>query len=166
MTAYPWLPEPLKFCDYDIDQERITEVAYAIFKNDFIDSCPTCSGFSVKSVRGKMEGGKEETFWHIIKEEDKHQKGRIFKTDRCERINWPRPIIEGLSEGRVICWKKLHHEKGKKEWRWLIALDDFSYLVVLAVRKGYFLLRTAYPVTRTHTLIALVEECRNSDRCP
>jgi hypothetical protein len=164
MTGYSWLPEPLRFRDYGQDQEKLIDVAYAIFQHDFIESQPECFGRYVRPVREPMADGKEYSFKHITTE--KISGTRIFRADRCERVGWIRPIIEALSDGKVICWKKFHYEKGKKEWRLLIALDDFSYIVVLAERKGYYLVRTAYPVSRRHTLVALFEEQRNADRCP
>jgi len=166
MTEYPWLPQPLEYRDFDNDEARMTDAAYAIFSNDFIDSHPECSGKAVKPILTLLANGMEESFWHLISEEKKKGRPRVFEVQRCERINWPRAVIERLASGDVICLKKLHHEGGKKEWRWKIALNDFSYLVVLAVRRTCFLLRTAYPVTRNHTIVKLANEYASCDRCP
>jgi hypothetical protein len=80
---------------------------------------------------------------------------------RCERIRWPRPIIEGVETGHVRCWKT----KAKGKLRVLVALDDFSYVVVLASLRTCVLLFTAYPVERPHRRLKLRREYENAQEC-
>jgi hypothetical protein len=56
---------------------------------------------------------------------------------------------------RVVWWETTR----KRERRIVVALPDFSYVVVLANRKGYVLPWTAYPVEREHRRKKLRREC-------
>ena len=53
---------------------------------------------------------------------------------------------------------KVWENKRKHEKRICIWFEDVEYLVVLAIRKGYILLWTAYPVTRLHRKRKLQKE--------
>jgi hypothetical protein len=59
---------------------------------------------------------------------------------------WPRPIIEAVDGGRVHCWPAVRGT----ETRLQLAVDDFRYLVVVAMRKDYALLWTAFCVEHEH----------------
>ena len=61
-------------------------------------------------------------------------------------------------DGQVRCCR---NRKGH-EWRIVIALDDFSYIVVLALREGYAILWTAYHVEREHRRAKLRKECEEA----
>lgn len=100
--------------------------------------------------------GKEATFWHIISE-GAIENERLPDLRRCERIRWPRPMIEAITTGYVKYWKNM---RGKEE-RIVIALEDFSYVVVLADRGDYILLWTAYCVEQEHTRRKLKNEFTN-----
>ena len=89
--------------------------------------------------------GKEATFWHIISEGDVESE-RLPDLRRCERIRWPRPMIEAIKFSHIKWWRN----KRKEEERIVIALEDFSYVVVLADRGEYVLLWTAYYVEQEH----------------
>jgi hypothetical protein len=89
--------------------------------------------------------GKEATFWHIISEGEVESE-RLPDLRRCERIRWPRAIIDTSNFGFVKCWKT--NRKGDE--RIALALEDFSYVVVLADRGEFVLLWTAYYVEQEH----------------
>lgn len=83
--------------------------------------------------------------------EGKVEADRTPDLRRCERIGWPRPLIEELAAvlagaGRVRCW--CEDRKGAK--RIIIAMADFSYALVLDDRGDYVLPWTAYAVERDH----------------
>jgi len=90
--------------------------------------------------------GYSATFWHFITEGTVPEPQREPVEERCERIRWPRPIIDAVDSQRVRCWTNTR----KGRLRILLALPDFSYLVVLADRGDYVLPWTAYPVTQLH----------------
>lgn len=65
---------------------------------------------------------------------------------RCERIRWPRPIIENVADAELKVWR----EPNGSGHRVLIWFAEAEYLVVLDERKDYILPWTAYPVEREH----------------
>jgi len=145
MTPSDWLPPLVLLRDSDGDWDAYLDVVYSWFKADFLDSLPAYPGKRFALKRHPLKEGRERTFWHIITE-GPDEYNRQVREDRCERIRWPRPIIEAMLTGNVLVWKN----KRKRETRVLLALPDFSYLVVLADRGEYILPWTAYPVTMPH----------------
>lgn len=74
---------------------------------------------------------------------------------RCERIRWPKPIIENYADIDNI---KLWENERKGEKRICLWVEREEYLVVLAERKGFYLLWTAYLVTEDHRKRKLEKE--------
>lgn len=140
-----WLPPLVLLVDYDGNWGSYLEAVYAIFRRDFVTSKPTYPGRRVGLKRHPIERGKEATFWHFISE-GRREEDRLPDLRRCERIGWPRPMIEAVRTERVRCWQT----RRRFETRVLIALEDFSYVVVLADRSEYILPWTAFTVEREH----------------
>lgn len=134
-----WLP-PLEVCEGDwLDY---IEVIYSFFRNDFLEIPPDLFNKNVRPIIHPIANGKEDSFWHIIQ----GTSGNGPDHDRCQRIRWPKPIIQEITRQDVKWWRT--KENGKRKFK--LALDDFSYLVVLFERKTFFLLGTAFPVFRTN----------------
>lgn len=140
-----WLPELLLLSDSGNDWNVYLKIVYLMFSKDFLESLPKFMGQELRLKRDPMRDGKEATFWHLISE-GADESTRTPNEARCERIRWPRPAIERVPCTELTCWES--HRGGEK--RIVIALDDYSYVVVLACRKGYLLPWTAYPVERDH----------------
>ena len=79
---------------------------------------------------------------------------------RCRRIRWPRPIIEH-ADGLVV---KIWENRRGSETRVCLWLENVEYLVVLALRRRYLLLWTAYPVTEPHRKRKLQKEYEAAHR--
>lgn len=140
-----WLPEIEPFDKYGGDWSKYLEALYSFFKNDFIESKTNFKGRRLGLKKHPVENGKEATFWHLISE-GKEESERTPDLRRCERIRWPRPVIENDTDPAVKVWEN----KRKSETRILLWLEQDEYLVILADRKEYILLWTAYMVTRDH----------------
>jgi hypothetical protein len=148
-----WLPALILFENCAGDWERYLRVIYAYFKQDFIDSRPEYRGTRLGLKRHPVVEGKEATFWHVISE-GSAEEDRLPDLRRCERIRWPRPVIEHADELVIKIWE--NERKGEK--RINLWLENQEYLVVLAVRKTYILLWTAFPVTQPHRKALLQKE--------
>ena len=111
--------------------------------------------------RYPISGGKEATFWHLISE-GKEEENRIPDMRRCERIRWPRPMIESLETNQVRLWR---NRRGNSQ-RIVIAIKDFSYVVILDERKDFVLLWAAYYVERPHSRRKLEKEYEAWRSCP
>lgn len=148
-----WLPPFVLFENYGGNWDEYLDALYKFFKEDFIDSAPKLEGMKVALKRHPIEKGKEATFWHLISE-GKSEKDRLPDLRRCERIRWPRPIIEHYDQSPIKFW--VNERRGEKRICLWFELEE--YLVILAKRRGYVILWTAYLVTKTHTKMKLKKE--------
>ena len=155
-----WLPALAMFEEYGGDWDRYLDALYAFFKRDFIDSRPAYNGVKLALKRHPVIQNKEATFWHIISEGNS-EADRVPDMRRCERIRWPRPVIEHSGNASIKIWAN----ERRSEKRICLWLEDAEYLVILAERKGYILLWTAFTVDQEHTKRKLRKEyaaARNS----
>lgn len=143
--APAWLPPLVRLADYGGDWERYLAALYAGFREDFVESQPSYPHKRWSLKRMPMYDGKEATFWHIISE-GQHEDERIPDLRRCERIRWPRAIIDAIGTDQVRAWQ---NRRGTEQ-RVVLTLPDFSYIVVLADRGEYIMLWTAYNVMFEH----------------
>jgi hypothetical protein len=139
-----WLPPLISFNDYG-DWDVYVEVIYGHFRTDFVHSRPSFAGKPCWITSGPLSAGKEPTFWHITST-GKVEDERTPDLRRCERIRWPRPLIEAHPTNAMCSWRV----KRDKKWRLNLAPLDFSYLVVLADLKKSVLLITTYWVAQEH----------------
>lgn len=154
-----WLPALVLFGDYGGDWPQYVEVLYRYFHDDFIASKPVFRGEKLALKRDQLMQGKEATFWHIISE-GRQEADRLLDLRRCERIRWPRPVVDHADAPELKVWCNDRHGE-ERVCLWFEAQD---YLVVLARRKGYLLLWTAYPVTEEHRRRKLRREWGSSQR--
>ena len=151
--TFDWLPALIPFADYDGKWPEYCESLYAIFRRDFVSSKPTYPSKRFGMKRYPEYNGKEATFWHLISE-GKDEEERVPDMRRCERIAWPKPIIEAMASDSVRVWK---NARGRYV-RVLLAVEDFSYVVVLDEREDFVLLWTAYYVEYANKRRRMKEE--------
>ena len=145
INTFDWLPPLVLFSAYDGNWNRYLEALYSWFKQDFIDSKPVFQGRRLGLKRHPMTYGKEATFWHMIKEGAVEEElTPDFR--RCERIRWPRPIIENNADPAIKVWR---NQRGREE-RVCLWFFQENYLVILADRGEYILPWTAYIVEQSH----------------
>ncbi len=154
-----WLPPLVLLKEHGGNWDRYLATVYGFFWTDFVSSRPSFSGQAVTLARPGLWKGKELTFWHLISEGSSEGE-RLPGIRRCERIRWPRPMVEGVEAGCVRWWRS----RRKKERRVGIAVDDFSYVVFLIDRRTYTLLLTAYSVERDHRRRKLAREWREAEQ--
>ena len=140
-----WLPELELFSDYRGDWKLYLDAIYKIFCQNFIDSKPLFRGERLALKRHPIVDGKEATFWHMTSE-GRIEAERIPDFRRCERIRWPRPVIENEHDPALKVWS----EKRGSENRIHLWFESEGYLVVLSQRKTYTLPWTAFHVARPH----------------
>lgn len=148
-----WIP-PLVFLEsYNGNWDEYIRAVYEFFRKDFVEDKPVYEGKKISVKRYPIIDGKEITFWHIISEGNE-EINRTPDLRRCERIRWPRPIVEHASHPAIKIWRN----ERRGETRICIWLESHDYLVVLADRGTYKLFWTAYSVTRNHTKRKLLKE--------
>jgi len=148
-----WLPSLVLFSDYEGNWDIYLDAIYSFFKADFVDSKPVFQGRRLGLKRHPVEYGKEATFWHMI-QEGAAEEDRTPDFRRCERIRWPRAIIENDTDSAIKVWRN----KRGREKRVCLWFEYDSYLVVLADRGDYILPWTAYPVEMAHQQQKLQKE--------
>lgn len=149
-----WLPPLLLLEAFGGDWQKYLEAMYNYFSEDFKKNKPIFNGKQLQHKRYPLYDGKEATFWHIISF-GKNEAERTPDFRKCERIRWPKPVIDHSSDSRIKIWK---NARRKDEERILIWFEEIEYLVVLADRKSYILFWTAYPVEREHNKAKLKKE--------
>ena len=144
-TTPGWLPPLVLFNDYGGNWNAYLDAIYEWFKQDFIDSKPAFQGRRLGLKRYPLTHGKEATFWHLI-QEGEIEDDRTPNFRRCERIRWPRPIIEHDSDSTIKIWRNQRRNEG----RVCLWFEPENYLVILADRGDYILPWTAYLVEKSH----------------
>ncbi|WP_319586517.1 hypothetical protein [uncultured Desulfobulbus sp.] len=159
-TPPDWLPPLVLFSDYGGNWEAYLEALYTWFKWDFIDSKPVFQGKRLGLKRYPLSQGKEATFWHMTSEgSDEENRTPDFR--RCERIRWPKPVIENDTDPAVKVWR---NQRGREN-RICLWLVQENYLVVLTDRGEYILPWTAYLVEKPHQQRKLEREYAEYRRC-
>jgi len=138
-----WPPNLMELNQFGGNWDRYLAALYEIFCADFKFTRPEIAGMVVRAKYQPNYRGKEDGFWHLITQEEDWAKGdRLPNMRRCELIRWPRALIDAFESDRTVWWQ---NRRGRKQ-RLLIALPDFSYVVVLDYRRNHYLLWTQYPV--------------------
>jgi len=156
-----WLPGLVLLQNSGGEWEEYLSVLYEWFKNDFIATQPVWPDKRMALKRKPLYQDKECTFWHFI-QEGPVESERLPDIQRCERIRWPRKIIDRFSgvkpfqEDTVVWWKN----KRRGEKRFVLAVQNFTYIVVVADRGSYVLPWTAYVIEREPSRLKLQKEYR------
>lgn len=133
--------------------EAYIDRVYEIFKSDFVDTKPLFYK-RVGLKRYPLRNGREATFWHFTTFGEKEDI-RDIDIKRCERIKFPKIIIENYNDDDVKCWE---NERKGCEKRILLYFEKENYLVVLSDRGDFVLPWTAYPVTYKNQKEKLLKE--------
>jgi len=148
-----WLPglvlNPGKWEDY-------LRTLYNFYSQDFIIDPPVFRTQTLRIKRHPKIEGKDRTFCHLIAEGNSED-NRIPDFRRCERIRWPKPIIEHEDDIEIKVWEN----RRKGETRICLWFETNNYLVILSKRSTYILFWTAYPVKYSHTKEKLKKEYSN-----
>ena len=114
---------------------------------------PRFQGRRLGLKRHPLSQGKEATFWHMTSE-GRDEESRIPDFRRCERIRWPKPVIEHDADPAVKIWR---NQRGREK-RICLWFEQEQYLVILADRGEYILPWTAYLVEKPHQQRKLRQE--------
>lgn len=143
----------LIFKNSEETREAYIDRVYKIFKSDFVDAKPLFYK-RVGLKRYPLRNGREATFWHFTTFGEKEDI-RDIDIKRCERIKFPKIIIENYNDDDVKCWE---NERKGCEKRILLYFEKENYLVVLSDRGDFVLPWTAYPVTYKNQKEKLLKE--------
>lgn len=159
-----WLPEIICLESFNGDWGNYVEAIYGVFRRDFVDSRPLYDSLPV-TIDGRLENGKEATFWHVTHSYSNLVGERIPELRRCERVCWIRPLIENalLNSEVVLIW----NEKKNKQLRTYLWLKEKDYLTVLRViNSKVAILITAFFIEREHTRNKLLKTFERMQKPP
>jgi len=130
MSQHPdWLPALVLFKDSGNVWQDYLAVLYGWFRVDFVDSKPDWPGKRVGLKRKPLYDGKEATFWHFI-QEGPEEAERMPDLRRCERIRWPRKVIDRFEEKNpspeIRSYGGRMFEEGKIDICWLWSISAIS----------------------------------------
>lgn len=149
MPVPAWLPDLIPFHQYGGNWQEYYKALREAFWADFVESRPQFAGGPIRlkwwPEKEPIEDRRIATLWHFISEGE-IEDARLVVFERCERIRWPRAVIENSGSREVKVWR----EKRSGEWRLHLWCEAAEYLVVLGIRCGYFIPWTGYPVLREH----------------
>ena len=153
-----WLPPLVTLAASGGDDAAYMTALYSIYSQDFINTKPTYPSRRWARKRHPEHQGRCRTFWHLITEGN-DETNRTVDYDRCERIRWPRPIVDAVLTANIKGWRTT---RGRST-RVCLATPDFSYLVVLEDRptQGFIMLWTTYTVTYSRRRKQLEKEWAN-----
>lgn len=140
-----WLPGLVLLASFGGNWEEYLNALYHYYTQDFLESETYYEGRRLGIKRLPIIEGKDATFWHLVSEGQTEDE-RLPDMRRCERIRWPKPVIEHSGFPVIKVWQ--NERRGER--RVCLWLETAEYLVVLAKRRDYTLLWTAYPVTEAH----------------
>jgi hypothetical protein len=110
-------------------------------------------GVRVNCRRVPEAAGRWASFWHLV-QEGRVEDDRTPDLRRCERIRWVRWVIENAAaHAEIDEWQNM---RGTEANTLLWYREE--YLVVLAQRRGYWLLRTAYCTDKSGRIRQLRKE--------
>lgn len=142
-------PELLRFLG---DWPAYEDAVYATFMETFVNARIRFRGQPVKAQFRPDSHGKGFSFWHVISEApnrgNRNEVDRIPDIHRCERIRWIAWSIHqaAVGDAEVSWWE---NNRGC-DTRVVIWAERDDYVVVLAKRRGYWLLKTAYTDVKPH----------------
>lgn len=137
-----WLPQLVTL---NGNWDKYVDTLYKYYHFDFVVNPLTFENRPVYARFKPAHQDKGFTFWHLISEGEKESE-RTPDLKRCERIRWPRSIIERANTSDICTWNTQRPYKGTVQTRVNFSTPDFDYIVVLAENVNCFYLITAYPV--------------------
>lgn len=141
----PWLPPLVQMADYGNDWDEYLAALYQRFSIDFLGARPLFDGRPTQLKRHPVSEGKEATFWHFISD-GSVEADRLPNLRRCERIAWPRAIMDNCADPCVKMWR----EARGSSINFHLWCEEAMYLVVVADRGSFVLPWTAYPIEYEH----------------
>lgn len=127
---------------------------YDFFQTQILDASLTWTpGQHLISFRRNPEAfGRHESFWHAVSGEHIGSADRIPEPERCKRLSWIRHMIEEFNciypENNSTLIKWWVSDRNRTRPRYMIAVADFSYVVIVEQRPTYAIFVTAFFVER------------------
>lgn len=152
--------EPPDLLRFDGDWSGYVDRVYRSFVESFVEARIRFKGDRVLAQRQPETLGKGFSFWHVVSESPGRghtgEDERIPDLRRCERIQWIAWAIEAASDdAEGFTWWE---SRRKSNVHVVIWAEPWDYVVVLARRRDYYLLKTAFCELKPHRRKAFERE--------
>lgn len=102
---------------------------------------------TVSLRRHEEVAGRHASFWHLVSGGSATDIERNVELERCRRIGWIRPMVEAFnhdypSEKNIKWW--VSPDPRWRGRRYVLATENFDYVLFVEERRGYALVVTAY----------------------
>lgn len=138
MSLLP-LPDLITLDSCGGDWNSYIDTVYEAFLDGIVRNEIKFLGLPVSCQYRPATKGKHFGFWHLISEGDQEE-DRTPDIRRCERIKWISHIINYSDSEKILCWE---NKRGANK-HVVLWIPEENFVVILAKRNGYFLLKTAY----------------------
>ena len=146
-------PDLLSFDAFGGDWQAYENELHRIFMDEIARAGLRFRGHGVNCRRIPETAGRWASFWHLV-QEGRVEAERTPDLRRCERLRWVRWVIENAPlHPDIDEWQN----RRRNEVNTLLWYRE-EYLVVLAQRRNYWLLRTAYCTDQPHRIQRLRRE--------
>lgn len=123
---------------------------YQAFLETFVKADIRFQGWRVSAQYRPETRGMHFSFWHTISEapdkQNRNEDDRIPNLRRCERIRWIGWVISQAGNNGFKWWE--NERSGNTHV--VIWAEEHDFAVVLAKRKDYYVLKTAYAEIKSH----------------
>lgn len=154
------MSQPPELLPFTGEWAAYEDQVYAAFLDSFVRQDIRFKGWRVSAQYRPETRGKHFSFWHTISEApEKHNRNeddRIPDLRRCERIHWIAWVIEQADNEGFKWWENIR----KGQTHVVIWAEDHDFAVVLAKRRDYYVLKTAYAEIRSHRRATFEREWR------
>jgi hypothetical protein len=146
-------PDLVPFNAFGGDWTAYETELYRLFTSEIARGQIQFRGVSVNCRRLPETAGRWASFWHLV-QEGRVEDDRTPDLRRCERIRWVRWVIENApTHSEIDEWQNI---RGTETNTLLWYREE--YLVVLAQRGDYWLLKTAYCTSKSGRIRQLRRE--------
>jgi hypothetical protein len=121
------------------------ESLYSVYVQDIVNGNLTFKGLKISCQYRPATQDKHFGFWHVVSEGETEE-DRIPDIRRCERIGWIAYLIAQVESNDHISWWE---NKRGGDTHVVIWHEAENFVVILAKRKDYYLLKSAY-CAQTH----------------
>lgn len=113
---------------------------YQVYVDKIANANLTFQALAIRCKYVPATNGKHFGFWHVISEGDSED-DRLPDLRRCERITWIAYLIANIEADADITWWE---NKRGANTHVVIWHEAENFVVILAARNGYYLLKSAY----------------------
>lgn len=127
---------------FDGDWQGYVEKLYSVYLESIVNGNLKFNGLKISCQFRPDTQGKHFGFWHVISEGETEE-DRLPDFRRCERIGWIAYLITNAETDLAITWWE---NKRRNNTHVVIWHEAENFAVILAKRKDYYLLKSAYCV--------------------